>query len=60
MLECNLKFLDPVPKIDYELDDYRLSYNDSCQELDYLKMHDHSKMSDCIDLGWKTSEENRS
>ena len=42
-LECNLKFLDPVPQIDYELDDYRLSYNDSCQEHDYLKMHDHEQ-----------------
>ena len=42
-LGCNLKFLDPVPQIDYGLDDYRLSYNDSCQEHDYLKMHDHEQ-----------------
>mgnify|MGYP003706747799 CR=1 FL=1 len=42
-LGCNLKFLDPVPLIDYELDEYRLSYNDSCQEQDYLRMHDHEQ-----------------
>ena len=41
--KCKLKFLDPVPQIDYELDEYRLSYNDSCYEHDYLKMHDHEQ-----------------
>lgn len=49
--DCKLKFLDPMPSINYESDEYRLQYNGSCQTEDYLDLHDQEQNERLLRIG---------
>ncbi len=41
---CGVAFLDPVPEVSYESDQYRLNYNDSANVAEYFALHDQTQL----------------